>query len=99
MLNKYIDKILKIAITRACKSGIIKIISMDINKNYEIIKFAIDSTIIDLEEIKIYLEAEKDELTIKVYDKEIYEKEETQKFSGDKKDIEIKPKKMIKLFN
>lgn len=99
VLNKYIDKILKIAITRACKSGIIKIISMDINKNYEIIKFAIDSTIIDLEEIKIYLESEKDELTIKVYDKEIYEKEETQKFSGDKKDIEIKLKKMIKLFN
>lgn len=99
VLNKYIDKILKIAITRACKSGIIKIISMDINKNYEIIKFAIDSTIIDLEEIKIYLEVEKDELTVKVYDKEIYEKEETQKFSGDKKDIEIKPKKMIKLFN
>ncbi len=99
ILNKNIDKILKIAITRACKSGIIKIVSMDINTNYEIIKFAIDSTIIELNEIKIYLECDKDELNVKVYDKEIYEKEEKQKFSGNKKDIEIKQKKMTKLFN
>lgn len=98
-LNKNIDKILKIAITRACKSGIIKIISMDISTNYEIIKCAVDSTIIELNEIKIYLECDKDELSIKVYDKEIYEKEEKRKFSGDKKDIEIKLKKMTKLFN
>jgi hypothetical protein len=98
-LNRYIDKILKIAITKACKSGIIKIISMDISTNYEIIKFAIDSMIIELEEIKIYLELDKDNLTIKVYDKEIYEKEITQKFTGDKKDFEIKLKKMVKIFN
>lgn len=98
-LDKYINKILKIAITSACKSGIIKIVSMDISKNYEIIKFAIDTTIIELEEIKLYLEIEKDELIIKVYDKEIYEKEQRQKFSGNKKDLEIKLKKMVKLFN
>jgi len=99
ILNKDIDKILKLAITRACKSGIIKIISMDISTNYEIIKFAIDSTIIELEEIKLYLDCQKDELTIKVYDKEIYEKEITKKFHGNKGDIEVKFKKMIKLFN
>ena len=98
-LDKYIDKILKIAITRACKSGIIKIVSMDIGKNYEIIKFAIDTTIIELEEIKLYLDVEKEDLIIKVYDKEIYEKEKRQKFSGSKKDLEIKLKKMTKLFN
>ncbi len=98
-LNKYIDKILKRAITRACKSGIIKIISMDINTNYEIIKFAIDGTIIELEEIKLCLEIQKGELTIKVYDKEIYDKETTIKFTGDKKDIEVKLNKTTKLFN
>lgn len=99
ILNKTIDKILNIAITRACKSGIIKIICMDIKQNYEVIKFAIDGTIIELNEIKIYLEIDKDELIIKIYDKEIYEKEERIKFNGNKKDIEIKLKKMVKLFN
>ncbi len=98
-LNKYIDKILKRAITRACKSGIIKIISMDINTNYEIIKFAIDGTIIELEEIKLCLELQKGELNIKVFDKEIYDKETTIKFTGDKKDLEVKFNKMTKLFN
>lgn len=99
ILNKYIDKILKLAITRACKSGIIKIISMDINTNYEIIKFAIDSKIINLEEIKISLELVKDNLNIKIYDKEVYEKEKQIKFNGDKKDFEIRFKKIVKLFN
>ena len=99
VLNRYIDKILKIAITRACKSGIIKIVSLDINTNYEIIKFAIDSKIIDLQEIKIYMELNKDILNIKIYDKEIFEKQKETKFKGNKKDFEIKLNKMVKLFN
>ena len=98
-LNREIDKILKLAITMACKSGIIRIVSMDIKTNYEIIKFAIDSGIIDLDDIKLYLELEKNELTIKVYDKEVFDKETTIKFNGDKKDFDIKLKKQVKLFN
>ena len=99
VLDKYIDKILKIAITRACKSGIIKIVSLDINTNYEIIKYAIDSGIIDLQEIKILLELNKDKLNIKIYDKEIFEKQKEIKFTGNKNDFEIKLKKIVKLFN
>lgn len=99
VLNKEIDRILKIAITRACKSGIIKIICMDINTNYEIIKFAVDSGIIDLDEVKIYLEPIKDELIVKVFDKEIFDKETHFKFNGDNKDFDIKLKKQVKLFN
>ena len=99
VLNKIIDRILKLAITRACKSGIIKIISMDININYQIIKFAIDSGIIDLDDVKLYLEVEKDDLTIKVFDKEVFDKEITIKFNGDKKDFDIKLKKQVRLFN
>ena len=100
VLNKEIDRILKLAITRACKSGIIKIISMDININYQIIKFAIDSGIIDLDEVRVYLELDKDnELTIKIYDKEVYDKETKIEFCGDKKDFDIKLKKQVKLFN
>ena len=99
VLDKEIDKVLKLAITRACKSGIIKIVSMDINTNYEIIKFAIDSGIIDLDEVKLYLEINKDELIVKVYDKEIFDKETKLKFNGNKKDFDIKLKKQVKLFN
>lgn len=99
ILDKYIDKILKIAITRACKSGIIKIISMDINTNYEIIKGAIDSRIIDLQEIKLSVEIVKDKLSVKIYDKEVFEEQKEIKFSGNKNDFEIKFNKTIKLFN
>ena len=99
VLNKEIDRILKLAITRACKSGIIKIVSMDINTNYQIIKFAIDSGIIDLDEVKIYLEPIKDELIVKVFDKEIFDKETKFPFNGDKKDFDIKLKKQVRLFN
>lgn len=99
VLNKEIDRILKIAITRACKSGIIKIVSMDIKTNYEIIKFAVDSEIIDLDEVKIYLEISKEDLIVRVYDKEIFDKETKIKFTGNKNDFEVKLKKTIKLFN
>ena len=99
ILNREIDRVLKFAITRACKSGIIKIISMDIKTNYEIIKFAIDSGIIDLDDVKLFLELDKDELIIKVYDKEVFDKETKIKFLGDKKDFDIKLKKQVKLFN
>lgn len=98
-LNQYIDKILKTAITKACKAGIIKIICMDINTNYEIIKFAIDSKIIELEEIKIKIELNKDCLNLKIYDKEIFDKETNLKYSGSKKDLVIKMRKNTKLFN
>ena len=38
-LEKLIDKIMKKAITMLCKMGAMKIISMDINLNFEIIKY------------------------------------------------------------
>ena len=98
-LNTEVDRILKKAITRACKSGVIKIISLDINTNYEIIKNAIDSQIIDLDEIKIYLELIKSEIIVKIFDKEVFDKECKIKFLGDKKDFEIKFKKKVRLFN
>ena len=99
VLNKEIDKVLKLAITRACKSGIIKIISMDISINYEIIKYAIDSDIIDLNDIKIQLEINNDLLKIKVFDKEVFDKETEIKFNGNIKDFDVRLKRQIKLFN
>ena len=66
---------------------------------FQIIKFAIDSQIIDIDEVKVYLELEKDELTVKVFDKEIFDKEMKIKFHGNVKDFDVKLKKMVKLFN
>lgn len=99
-LKKALDRTLKLAITKACKMGVIKIISMDIETNFKLIKYILDTRIIDLEEIKIYLEFENQEtIFLKVYDKEVFEKQASHKFNGNKKDIVIKSKKITKLFN
>ena len=97
-LKETLEYCLKLAITKACKMGIIKIVSMDIDTNFEILKYVLDTKIIDLEEIRIYIEIEKENLLIKVYDKEVFEKQTTIKFEGNKKDIAIRKKKIIKLF-
>ena len=97
---KSVDFVSKMAITKACKMGVIKIISMDIETNFELLKFILDTRIIDLEEIKIYVELEnKNSILVKVYDKDIFEKQGREEFYGNKKDIVIKKKKMINLFH
>ncbi len=99
-LNDYIDKIMKKAITMLCKIGAIKIISMDINLNFEIIKYAIDTKIIELEKIKLYFEKEdKENLIIKVYDKDVIEKQGRKKMKISEKTLDVKEKRKIKLFN
>lgn len=99
-IKKALDYTLKLAITKSCKMGVIKIISMDIETNFKLIKYILDTRIIDLEEIKIYLEFKNQEtIFLKVYDKEVFEKQVSHKFDGNKKDIVIKKKKITKLFN
>lgn len=99
VLDNAINKIMKKAITSACKNGVMKIISMDIPLNYEIIKYALDSKIIELEEIKLSLQPENGYLIIKVFDKEIFEKQGKKKIETSKNLLEIKYKRTIKLFN
>ena len=94
-----LNDVLKSAVDKACKLGAMKIISMNIDTNFEIIKYILDTRILDLEGIKIYIEFEKEEIFIKVFDKEIFEKQGKIKFDGNKKDIVIRKKKNIKLFN
>lgn len=98
-INEYYDKVLKKAITNLCKIGAMKIISMDINLNFEIIKYALDTKIINLEEIKIMLTTDKDGLIIKVFDKDIFEKQGRKKIEISKKTLEIKMNRKIKIFN
>ncbi len=98
-LEKQITKILKKIIIKCCKLGYMKIFSMDINLNYDIINYAIDTKIINLEEIRVYFEYSKEEMTIKVYDKEIFEKQGMKKIENPNKQLEVKQKKMLKIFN
>lgn len=98
-LNAYIDKILKKAITMLCKIGAIKIISMDINLNFEIIKYALDTKIIELEKIKLYFDEDEKGLLIRVFDKDVIEKQGRKKVDLSKKYLEVKLKRKIKMFN
>ena len=98
-ISRALDYTLKQVFTKSCKMGIIKIISMDIKTNFAILKYVLDTRIITLEDIKIYLEIEDNYIFLKVYDKEVFEKQGKIKLKCKKEDIAIKQKRMIKLFN
>lgn len=100
VLNHGIDRILKKVITKACKMGVMKIISMDISINYEIIKYAFDTRIINLEQIRLSFDIQENNvLVIKVFDKEVFEKQGRKKVENAKDLLEVKINKAIKLFN
>lgn len=98
-IDNLIDKILKKAITSLCKLGAVKIISMDINLNFEIIKYALDTKIIELEEIKILIKKVEEGLIIKVYDKDVFEKQGRKRIEVSNKTLDIRENRKIKLFN
>lgn len=93
------DKVLKKAITSLCKLGAMKILSMDINLNFEIIKYILDTKIIKLEQIKIAFSQDLEGLIIKVYDKDIFEKQGRKRIDIKKASLEVKTGHKIKLFS
>lgn len=93
------DKVLKKAITSLCKSGAMKILSMDINLNFEIIKYILDTKIIKLEQIRIAFSQDLEGLIIKVYDKDIFEKQGRKRIDAKKASLEVKKGHKIKLFS
>ena len=99
ILDNMLDKVLKKAVTMLCKLGALKIISMDINLNYEIIKYALSTRIINLEEIKLYFDEDKEGLIIKVYDKDVFEKQGRKRIKVSNETLEVRKKRKIKLFN
>lgn len=98
-LRQYLNHTLKLVITKACKLGILKIVSMDIETNFQVFQYIFDTRMIDLEQIKLYVEIENDQLFLKVYDKEVFEKQTQIPWKGNKKDIVIRKKKTINIFN
>ena len=99
VLNKQIDKIMKKAITLLCKIGAIKIVSMDINLNFEIIKYALDTKIMEIEKTKLYFDEDEQGLIIKVFDKDIIEKQGRKKVKLSKDILEVKLRRKVKLFS
>lgn len=93
------DRVLKKAITQLCKLGAMKILSMDINLNFEIIKYIIDTKIIKLEQIKVAFSQDFEGLIIKVYDKDIFEKQGRKRLDPNKASLEVKTGHKIKLFS
>jgi hypothetical protein len=78
----------------------LKKFSEDENLNFEIINTAIDTNIIDLIETKIEVNLTKEmKLLVKVYDKDVFEKEAELELINGKDDLIAKQKRMIKLFN
>ena len=98
-LSDKIDAILKRAITILCKNGVLKIVSMNINLNFEIIKYAIDTKIINLEDIKLSFIKEKNGIIIQVYDKDVFEKQGRKKTEINNKTLIVRENRKIKLFN
>ena len=98
-IEEICDKIFKKAITKLCKLGSLKIISMDIGLNYEVLRYALDTKIINLEETRIQIDKVEDGVIISIFDKDIIEKQGKKKVDLNKKSLEIKLRKKIKLFN
>lgn len=98
-IEKNVEEIYRIVITKACKKAILRIINMDINSNYKIIKQVLDTKIINLDEIKIKLRLEDSKLIVGVYEKDILEREIPIEGELNRKDLGIKLNKKYKLFN
>lgn len=98
-IEKALNVIYKLVITKACKNDNLKIINLDINMNYKIIKQILDTKIINLDEIQIKLKFNSSKLIINVYEKDILEKEILIEDDIKKNDLVLKLNKKYKLFS
>ena len=90
---------MKKALIKACNYGIIKILSLNVEMNFDIINLILESNMLDLEDARVELEViSEDQLNVKVYDKDVFEREEIIKFKGTTKDLQVKQNKQVKVF-
>ena len=98
-INADLNFLWKLAITKACKLNVIKIISMDIETNFEIMKYIFDTRIIKIEDIKFLVNVNDGQIEVIVFDKEVFEKKSKFEFNKNKKDIIVRKNRKVKLFN
>ena len=100
-LKDELNKVYKKIITKACKMGILKILSMDIKENFELINNILETKIIKFEDIKFKVEEypeDKQIVIFNIYDNDILDKQIAYD-TFDNKKIEVKIKRKMKLFN
>ena len=96
-INKQIKEIEKILVTKACEIGAIRMLSYDIDINYDLIATVLDTRLIDLEDVLIELDYKALNVGIRIYDKNTLDKEEIIKVSR-QPDLAVKLRKKTKLF-
>lgn len=97
-LDVKIQDIFKLAIVRALENDILRKITTNNKFNSEIINIILDTKIMNLKEIKFEIAIKESEMQVRVYEKEVYEKDFIIPCSYTKKEILVKLNKSVKLF-
>jgi len=102
-LNNTLNKIGCKLITIMCKKGIFRIFCRDIAMNYKIILQALNSSIVDIDDIDICLKLQDDDeiskLFIEIYDNDTIDSSLELDYQLDKKDLSVRQKKHVPLVN
>lgn len=100
-INNTLDKIACKLITIMCKKSILNIFCKDIAMNYRIILRALNSAIVDIDDIDICLKLnkEKDILTVQIYEAETIDSSIEIEYPLEKRDLNIRQKKHVPLVN
>ena len=100
-LNNILNKIACKLVTIMCKKSIFNIFCKDIAMNYKIILQALNSSIVDIDDIDICLRIDKEtsKLIIEIYDNETIESSFEVDYQLDKKDLNVRQKKHVPLVN
>lgn len=100
-LNNILNKIACKLVTIMCKKDIFNIFCKDIAMNYKIILQALNSSIVDIDDIDICLKLDKEtsKLLIEIYDNDTIDSNIEIDYQLDKKDLSIRQKKHVPLVN
>lgn len=97
-LNDEINIVLKQIIKKLISAGTIKKIANDEELNLEIITNILDTKVIDLSLLKFEISVKENEIKVKTYEKEVFEKEFELNGKFLKKNFDVKQGKIYKLF-
>lgn len=96
-IYREIEKLEKILVTKACKIGCVRMLSYDVDINYNIISTVLNTRILDLEDLSIEIDYKPMNIGVRIYDKNTIEKEEIIKVNRSP-DLAVKLRRKIKLF-
>ncbi|MBR1540683.1 MAG: hypothetical protein IJ629_05985 [Clostridia bacterium] len=97
-LNDEINQVMKQVIQKLVLNTEIKRIAKDNTLNQEIIFDILDTKVIDLESVRFEMDIKEDCIQFKTYEKEVFEKEFEIDGNFSRRNLEIKQKKIYKLF-